>query len=81
MRIDSHHHLWDLTTREQLWTTNIPTLHRTFTFNELLPQINSANIEATILVQSLSDLEATRDLLSTAAENAAGAGASSDGRT
>jgi L-fuconolactonase len=30
MRIDAHHHLWDLDVRDQEWTAELPVLHRTY---------------------------------------------------
>jgi predicted TIM-barrel fold metal-dependent hydrolase len=35
MRVDVHHHVWDLTVRDQPWTTELPPLPRSFGFAEL----------------------------------------------
>jgi aryl-alcohol dehydrogenase-like predicted oxidoreductase len=48
VRIDAHHHVWDLAAREQPWTTDIPLLRRTFTADELRPALRTHRIDATV---------------------------------
>jgi L-fuconolactonase len=66
VRIDAHHHVWDLAVRDQAWTADIPVLRRTFTFDELRPQLADAGIGATVLVQTITVAEETPELLALA---------------
>jgi L-fuconolactonase len=68
VRIDAHHHVWDLTVRDQPWTADIPALRRTFTFDELRPQLADAGISATVLVQTITVAEETPEFLALAGE-------------
>ncbi|QKV95881.1 amidohydrolase family protein [Streptomyces sp. NA02950] len=67
-RIDAHHHLWDLTRREQPWMDGpwADPIRRTFTPRDLAPHLDAHGIGATVLVQSSSSLEETRELLALA---------------
>ena len=69
MRIDAHHHLWDLTRRPQPWLTGpeLDPIARTFELAELEPLLSGHGIDATVVVQSSSSLEETRELLDIAA--------------
>ncbi|WP_329180472.1 amidohydrolase family protein [Streptomyces sp. NBC_01477] len=69
MRIDAHHHLWDLARRPQPWLTGaeLDPIARTFELAELEPLLAEHGIDATVVVQSSSSLEETRELLATAA--------------
>jgi L-fuconolactonase len=66
-RVDAHHHVWDLAVRDQPWTAEIEPLRRTFTFDELRPQLSRAGIDATVVVQTISVAEETPELLALAA--------------
>ncbi|WP_335975302.1 MULTISPECIES: amidohydrolase family protein [Streptomycetaceae] len=68
LRIDAHHHLWDLDRRPQPWLRGaaLAPLNRTFALPELLPELDAHGIDTTIVVQSSSSLEETRDLLALA---------------
>ncbi|MFJ3825506.1 amidohydrolase family protein [Streptomyces nodosus] len=66
MRIDAHHHLWDLAARDQPWTRDLPTLHRNFTTAELRPALDRNAIDATVLVQTIAVAEETPELLAVA---------------
>lgn len=66
-RVDAHHHVWDLAIRDQPWTADIEPLRRSFTFDELRPQLSRAGIDATVLVQTISVAEETPELLALAA--------------
>ncbi|WUH94404.1 amidohydrolase family protein [Streptomyces sp. NBC_00433] len=69
MRIDAHHHLWDLARRPQPWLTGaaLDPIARTFDLAELEPLLDAHGIDATVLVQSSSSLDETRELLAVAA--------------
>ncbi|MET9582708.1 amidohydrolase family protein [Streptomyces sp. NPDC006539] len=69
MRIDAHHHVWDLAVRDQPWTRDLPALRRTFTTTELRPALGRNAIDATVLVQTIAVPEETPELLSLAAED------------
>jgi L-fucono-1,5-lactonase len=71
MRIDAHHHLWDLGVRPQPWLVGeaLDPIARTFRFAELEPLLNAHGIDATVAVQSSSSLEETRELLAAAEES------------
>lgn len=68
MRIDAHHHLWDLGRRPQPWLRGaaLDPINRTFALPELAPQLAAHGIDATVVVQSSSSLDETRELLDTA---------------
>jgi L-fuconolactonase len=68
-RIDAHHHLWDLATRPQPWTQELPVLDRTFTLDELEPQLATAGVEATVLVETINVDDETPELLALAAKH------------
>lgn len=40
MRIDAHHHVWDLNVRDQPWTAELPALRRSFTIDDLRPSLH-----------------------------------------
>ncbi len=65
-RIDSHHHFWDPATREYPWLTD-PALRRAFGPADLEPLLRANRIDATILVQTVPDVEETREFLEIAA--------------
>lgn len=70
MRIDAHHHLWDLSKRDYPWLkTQNPQIDRTFDVGDLRIAMASAAIDRTIVVQTVHELAETRDLLSTAGAN------------
>jgi len=69
LRIDAHHHLWDLDRRPQPWLTGpaLDPIARTFRLAELAPLLAEHGIDATVVVQSSSSLPETRELLDIAA--------------
>jgi L-fuconolactonase len=67
VRIDAHHHVWDLGVRDQPWTTQLPALRRSFSFDDLRPSLSRHAIGATVLVQTLCVPEETPELLTLAA--------------
>jgi L-fuconolactonase len=66
LRIDAHHHVWDLAVRDQPWTAGLPSLRRTFGFDELRPQLAEAGIDATVLVQTITVADETPEFLALA---------------
>ncbi len=69
MRIDSHHHLWDLAIRDQPWTADLPPLRRSFSIDDLRPALGTYAIERTIVVQTVCDESETHELLADAARS------------
>lgn len=67
MRIDSHHHVWDLRARPQPWTKDLPALQRSFGIDELRPSLARHDIGGTIVVQTVAVADETPELLALAA--------------
>ncbi|MEY9871688.1 L-fuconolactonase [Streptacidiphilus sp. MAP12-33] len=69
--IDAHHHVWDLTVRDQDWITGpaLAPLRRTFDLDELRPQAKAAGVDATILVQTVCLPGETPEFLALAADD------------
>ncbi|WP_372470586.1 amidohydrolase family protein [Saccharothrix luteola] len=68
MRIDAHHHLWDLSARPQDWLDE-PTLapiRRDFGPVDLRAATERAGVDATVLVQVLPDVAETAEFLALA---------------
>lgn len=65
MRIDSHHHIWDLTVRPQTWMKGdeLKPISRTILMNELEPELVKANIDFTVIVQTVPLVDETPELL------------------
>jgi L-fuconolactonase len=63
VRIDAHHHVWDLAVRDQPWSASLPQLRRSFGMDELRPSLAEHGIDATILVQTVPVAEETPELL------------------
>jgi len=68
VRVDAHHHVWDLAVRDQPWTADLPALRRSFTFAELRPQLAEARVTKTVLIQTVTVPEETPELLALAAQ-------------
>lgn len=68
VRVDAHHHLWDLSTGWYTWPTAAEAaIHRTVTADELEPALVAAGIDATVLVQATDSLADTDAMLAAAA--------------
>ena len=65
--IDSHHHVWDPAQREYPWMAGSPALQRPYSTDDLRPLLAENGVEATVLVQTVSDIAETREFLSLAA--------------
>ncbi|MBL7261118.1 amidohydrolase family protein [Paractinoplanes lichenicola] len=66
MRIDAHHHVWDLAVRDQPWTAGLPRLRRTFTYGDLTADLDRHGIDGTILVQTVTVAAETPEMLALA---------------
>lgn len=66
-RIDAHHHVWDLDRRPQPWTDGLPALRRSFGYDELVPALDDAGIDATVLVHTVASFDETLEMLALAA--------------
>jgi L-fuconolactonase len=65
MRIDSHHHIWDLNVRPQTWMQGdeLKPISRTILINELEPELDKASINYTVIVQTVPLVDETPELL------------------
>ncbi|MFJ4930691.1 amidohydrolase family protein [Streptomyces sp. NPDC088736] len=68
MRVDAHHHVWDLSVRDQDWITGpgLRPLRRDFTVDDLRPEAAAAGIGRTVLVQTVTVAEETPEFLALA---------------
>ncbi|MCX4452166.1 amidohydrolase family protein [Streptomyces sp. NBC_01340] len=71
VRVDAHHHLWDLSVRDQDWITGpeLQPLRRDFGVADLAPQARAAGVDRTVLVQTITVPEETPEFLALAAES------------
>ena len=70
MIVDAHHHFWDPTRREYPWMgPDLEAIRRPFGPNELRPLLDDNGVDKTILVQTVSSLDETREFLEVAATN------------
>ena len=65
--VDSHHHVWDPTKRDYPWLTD-PKIAKPFGVGDLRPLLEESGVDATVLVQTVGDIEETREFLALAAE-------------
>lgn len=68
MTVDAHHHLWDLSVRDQDWLTGpaLRPLRRNFTLADLAPEARAAGVDRSVLVQTVTVPEETPELLALA---------------
>lgn len=66
--VDAHHHVWDLSVRDQDWITGeeLAPLRRDFTLADLEPEARAAGVTATVLVQTVTVAEETPEFLALA---------------
>jgi L-fuconolactonase len=65
--VDAHHHFWDPAAAEYPWLTDeLAVIRRRFGPEDLAPELAAAGVDATIVVQTQSSLDETRELLSLA---------------
>ncbi|WP_406357381.1 amidohydrolase family protein [Streptomyces sp. NBC_00658] len=71
MTIDAHHHVWDLSVRDQDWITGpeLKSLRRNFTVADLEPEARAAGVDRTVLVQTITVAAETPEFLALAAES------------
>lgn len=68
MIVDSHHHFWDPSRHDYPWMGDeLAPIRRRFGPADLEPLLAAAGIDRTILVQTISSLDETREFLATAA--------------
>lgn len=68
MIVDSHHHFWDPSRREYPWMGDeLAPIRRPFGPAELAPLLAAEGVDRTVLVQTISSLDETREFLATAA--------------
>jgi len=67
--IDAHHHVWDLSTRDQPWIdpVTMAAIRRDFALADLTGSAQAAGITATVLVQTVADPSETPEFLRLAA--------------
>ncbi|MGW3063032.1 amidohydrolase family protein [Streptomyces sp. NPDC001130] len=66
MTVDAHHHLWDLSVRDQDWIPEDSPLRRDFSLADLEPEARAAGVTRTVLVQTVTVPEETPELLALA---------------
>ncbi|MFD3614779.1 amidohydrolase family protein [Streptomyces sp. NPDC058676] len=67
MTVDAHHHVWDLSVRDQNWIDEHSPLGRDFTLADLAPEAEAAGVDRTVLVQTVTVAEETPEFLALAA--------------
>ncbi|MET9832658.1 amidohydrolase family protein [Streptomyces sp. NPDC006385] len=69
--VDAHHHVWDLSVRDQDWISGpeLQPLRRNFTVADLAFEARAAGIGRTVLVQTVTVPEETPEFLALAAEH------------
>ncbi|MDN3027005.1 amidohydrolase family protein [Streptomyces sp. S.PB5] len=65
--VDAHHHVWDLSVRDQDWIEEGSPIRRDFTVADLAAEARAAGVDRTVLVQTITVPEETPKLLSLAA--------------
>ena len=65
MRIDAHHHVWDLSVRPQDWMVGdeLAPISRTIQMDEVDPSLARHNIDYTVVVQTVAVTEETPEFL------------------
>ncbi|MFD1935329.1 MULTISPECIES: amidohydrolase family protein [Nonomuraea] len=69
MRIDAHHHLWDPRDRVYPWMAGLDPLRRPYGIDDLRSATSAADVNRTVLVQTVSSLEETQEFLAVAADS------------
>jgi len=67
--IDAHHHVWDLSVRDQPWLSGpgMAAIKRSFSLADLRPSARAAGVDATVLVQTVTVAAETPEMLALAA--------------
>ena len=71
MRIDSHHHLWDLEIAQRGWLAGevLAPINRSFSMDDFYAERASASIDKSILVQTLPDYDEMKEFFNVAANH------------
>jgi L-fuconolactonase len=66
--IDAHHHVWDLSVRDQEWISGeaMAPIRRNFTVEDLAPQARARGVSASVLVQTVTVAAETPEFLAIA---------------
>ena len=66
--VDAHHHIWDLSVRDQDWITGpaMAPIRRDFSLDDLAPEACAAGVSATVLVQTVAVAQETPEFLAAA---------------
>jgi L-fuconolactonase len=68
MIVDAHHHFWDPSRRDYPWMGDeVAAIRRRFGPDDLRPELAANGVDKTVLVQTVSSLDETREFLATAA--------------
>jgi len=67
--VDAHHHVWDLSVRDQPWLDQpeLAPLRRNFTLSDLEPEAAAQGVTSTVLVQTVTEPDETPEMLALAA--------------
>jgi L-fuconolactonase len=66
--VDSHHHFWDPSRREYPWMgDDLASIRKPFGPDELRPLLQANDVARSVVVQTVSSVDETREFLSTAA--------------
>ncbi|HEV2372517.1 MAG TPA: amidohydrolase family protein [Streptosporangiaceae bacterium] len=67
--VDAHHHVWDLSARDQPWLAGdeMAAIRRSFSVDDLRPDARAAGVTATVVVQTVTVAEETPEMLALAA--------------
>lgn len=66
VRIDAHHHVWERAVEADRWTAAFPQIDRTFTLDDLAPQLAAAGVDGTVLVETVDEPRESLELLALA---------------
>lgn len=66
--VDSHHHFWNLGWRAYPWMDGLPGLQRPYEAAQMRPLLQEEGVDYTVLVQTVSDVQETREFLQIASE-------------
>ncbi|WP_394820941.1 amidohydrolase family protein [Pendulispora albinea] len=70
MIVDAHHHVWDLTVRDQGWIgDDLRKIRRNYSLDDLAPLAAESGVYATVLVQTIAVAEETPELLALASSS------------
>ncbi|MFJ9537427.1 amidohydrolase family protein [Streptomyces sp. NPDC101225] len=69
MTVDAHHHVWDLSVRDQDWIPEHSPIRRDFTLADLEPGARAAGVDRTVLVQTVTVPAETPEFLALAASH------------